>query len=351
MRDDGSKHPDPGRSLASLLGTNDSFSGFSRLSIALVLSDPRQDDNPIVYVNDAFTRVTGYAREAVLGRNCRFLQGEATDKRDVDRIREAVARAREVSVDILNYTADGAPFRNRLMISPVMDSAGRPRYFLGLLKRLGDSDRSADNQISDTHLQQIKALVRRDLSLILASLRDSDSSDADGLDRQIAALPRRLETLQFVYEELRHSRRVRDSALVDIGSVIGRVGSALAHAEGRPGVRVVQSVEGCDVTLEAATRIALILAEVLHNALAHAFVGLDEGRLELRVSRLSGGGLRILVADDGVGLPRGLDWPDPRSAGGRLVRDLLAGLDASLNVTRGAAGTVVLIDVPVDLSQ
>lgn len=336
--------------LTASMDSLDAFSGFSRLSISLVLTDPRLPDNPIIYVNDAFTRTTGYAREAAVGRNCRFLQGEATDKRDVDAIRDAVAAGRDVSVDILNYRANGTPFVNRLIIAPIMGDDERPQFFLGLQKELIESDRGADNRISTEHLRQIQALVRRDLSLILSSLREPDASEPAMPGRGIEVLPRRLETLQLVYDELRHARRLRNRPVLDLGGLIGRIASAIAHDEGRAGVRFVQQVESCEVGLEAATRIALIVSEALQNGFVHAFDGLDEGRLELRVTRLTGGGLRIMVADDGVGLPPGTQWPGTRTAGGRLVRDLMVGLDATLNVTCGAAGTVVLIDVPVDLT-
>ena len=152
------------------------------------------------------------------------------------------------------------------------------------------------------------------------------------------------------FAQLRHSRRIHNHTALDLGGLIGRIASAIAHHEGRAGVRFEQMIESCDVGLETATRIALIVSEALQNAFVHAFAGLDEGRIELRVTRLTGGGLRIMVADDGVGLPRGTVWPGPATSGGRLVRNLLVGLDASLNLTRGAAGTVVLIDLPVDLN-
>jgi PAS domain S-box-containing protein len=342
--------PPPPPDLAAALGSNDAFAGFSRLSISLVLTDPRQPDNPIVYVNDAFERTTGYASEAAVGRNCRFLQGEATDKRDVDTLREAIAAGRDVSVDILNYRANGTPFVNRLIIAPIHGDDGQPIFFLGIQKELTDSDRGADNRISTEHLRQIQALVRRDLSLILASLREPEAGEAPGSGANVAALPRRLETLQIVYEELRHGRRLRGRPVLDLGGLIGRVASAIAHHQGRAGLRFAQRIESGEVGLETATRVALIVSEALQNAFVHAFAGLDEGRIELGVTRLTGGGLRIVVADDGVGLPRAVEWPSPQTAGGRLVRDLLAGLDATLNVTRGAGGTVVLIDVPVDLT-
>jgi len=340
----------PATTLEYALGTNEAFSSFSRLGVSLLLTDPNRDDNPIVYVNDAFELTTGYSRAAAIGRNCRFLQGEGTDKRDVDRLRAAIGEGRDVSVDILNYRANGTSFLNRLIIAPVLDSAGKPLFFLGIQKELVDSDRGGDNRITSAHLQVLKTTVRRDLAMILQALREPREGEPPLSGREVEALPRRLETLQLVYEEMRHARTRPGQTLLDLGGLIGRLASAISHVEGRAGIRFIQLVDSCDVRLDVATRIALIVSEVLHNAFNHAFRGLDEGRIELRVVRLTGGAIRLMVSDDGVGLDNGTVWPGPQTAGGRLVRDLLNGLDATMNVARGAAGTVVLIDVPVDLT-
>lgn len=340
-----------GQTLSSALGTNEAFSGFSRLSIAMVLTDPNQDDNPIVYVNDAFERITGYSSALAVGRNCRFLQGEKTDKRDVDRIRAAVENKREVSVDIVNYRANGTPFFNRLIIAPILGDDGEPVFYFGIQKELTETDRGADNRISGDNLTIVQNLVQRDLAMILTSLREPAASDEMSTRRELEALPRRLETLQLVYEEMRLTGGADGRGKIDLGTLIGRVSSAIAHDDGRAGIRFVQNVERAEISLDHATRIAMIVSETLHNAFSHAFSLQDEGRIELRVSNLSGGGVRIMVSDDGEGLPAGMAWPSEKHAGGRLVRDLLNGLDATLNVVRGAAGTVVLLDVPVNFES
>ncbi len=338
-------------SFANALGSNEAFAAFSRLSISVLLTNPRLPDNPIIYVNDAFERTTGYSRAAVLGQNCRFLQGENTDKRDVDMIRAALAQKREVSVDILNYRANGAPFYNRLIIAPILGEDGEPIFFLGIQKELVESDRSADNRISAQNLKQIQQLVQRDLAMILSSLREPSAEQAPAmLGRAIEAMPRRLETLQTVYEEMRQARRVSNKRdIINIGALLARISAAIVHTHGRAGLMFVQHVENVDVTLDRAIRIALIVSEALQNAFEHAFGHEDYGRIELRLTRLTGGGIRIIVSDDGRGLPGSQEWPSDSHAGGRLVRDLLSGLDAKLNVVRGAAGVVVLIDVPMEL--
>lgn len=86
-----------------------------------VLSDPRLPDNPIVYASQGFYELTGYTREQVLGRNCRFLQGPGTDPKAVDVIRQAIANGTDATTCILNYKADGTPFWNQFFVAALRD--------------------------------------------------------------------------------------------------------------------------------------------------------------------------------------------------------------------------------------
>jgi PAS domain S-box-containing protein len=86
-----------------------------------VLSDPRLPDNPIVYASSGFYELTGYTREQVLGRNCRFLQGSGTSRKAVDILRTAVANGTDATVCLLNYKADGTPFWNQLFVAALRD--------------------------------------------------------------------------------------------------------------------------------------------------------------------------------------------------------------------------------------
>lgn len=339
------------RDIAHVMKDGDMMAGFSRLNIAMVLTNPNVPDNPIVYVNDAFERTTGYARSVAVGRNCRFLQGEETDKKDVDRIRAALENKSEVAVDILNYRASGQPFFNRLIIAPILGEDGEPLYFLGIQKELKEGEGTGDNRIEVSNLDLIRSRVHNDLSLILNSLGHMNGGDSVSLVQEARALPRRLECLQLIYEEMLLSDRQWNRVGLDLGSLLSRVANAVAHEEGGPGIRFVQIVESLEVNLEAAIRIALILSETLSNAFKHAFVGLDQGFVELRAVRMAAGGMRLVISDDGVGIPADIGWPGTNTMGGRLISALLEGLDATINVARGAAGTVVMIDVPVGLTD
>ena len=105
------------------------FAAVEMTRMPMVLADPRQDDCPIVFANNAFLDLTGYEEGEVLNRNCRFLQGAATDPAAVAQLREAIHGRRPVALEILNYRRDGAPFWNAVFMGPVFDQAGELIYF------------------------------------------------------------------------------------------------------------------------------------------------------------------------------------------------------------------------------
>lgn len=99
--------------------------------IAAVISNPRLPDNPIVECNVAFVKLTGYAREDVIGKNCRFLAGPDTEPWLTETLSNGIRRRQPTIVEILNYKKDGTPFRNAVMVAPIFDADGELEYFLG----------------------------------------------------------------------------------------------------------------------------------------------------------------------------------------------------------------------------
>lgn len=146
------------RELHRAAGGTDPFSAAVRATrMPMLITDPRQPDNPIVFVNDAFARLTGYGREETLGQNCRFLQGPGTNPDDVKRIRDSVAARVPVELDLLNYRKDGTTFWNRLLISPVFDEGELTFFFASQfditpererLSRLADDRDALESEIA-----------------------------------------------------------------------------------------------------------------------------------------------------------------------------------------------------------
>ncbi|WP_099866765.1 PAS domain-containing protein [Pararhizobium haloflavum] len=112
--------------------TGDPFAAAIRgTRMAMIVTDPRQEDNPIIFANDSFCRLTGYHHDELIGRNCRFLQGPETNPRDIAALNRAVEREEDVHVEIMNYRKDGTPFWNSLFISPVRNDDGEVVFFFG----------------------------------------------------------------------------------------------------------------------------------------------------------------------------------------------------------------------------
>ena len=110
------------------------------LEQSYLITDPRKPDNPIVYANNAFLRLTGYDQNEVIGRNCRFLQGVGTDPETVAALRKAVSQHHEISAVILNYTKSGRPLWNHLQIKPSYSDTGELEYFIALQNEVAASE-------------------------------------------------------------------------------------------------------------------------------------------------------------------------------------------------------------------
>lgn len=97
----------------------------------MLMVDAHSPDMPVIYANPAFSEMTGYEHDEVIGRNCRFLQGKHTAPEILDAIRYGLRHRREINVELINYRKDGTPFWNHLLISPVFDKDGLCTHFIG----------------------------------------------------------------------------------------------------------------------------------------------------------------------------------------------------------------------------
>lgn len=329
------------------------LAALSRAPFSIVLTDPRADDNPIVYVNDTFTSITGYAREFAVGRNCRFLQQDDRDQDAIKALRKAIKDNEECLVDVRNYRPDGELFWNRLMISPLRGEDGTVLYFVGLQLEIevppGDKETQHDRDVQRA-LEEVQHRVKNHLAMVVSMIRLQSASLTDDPTEDFTMLARRVETLQLLYEELagQDEEVSKDGEeTVALGAYLSRVANAVAHLDGRSGVRVNIEAEKLRVPFQTATQLGLILSELMTNSLQHAFEDREEGLLEIEAKTLSNGVFRLLVSDDGVGIPDDITWPSEGNLGGRIIESLVNGLNGRLDVAAGdVQGTTITLDVP-----
>ncbi len=196
------------------------FSAVAAAGLPMVLTDPTAPDNPIVAANAAFLHLTGYGPEEILGRNCRLLQGPGTDRTVAGAIGRAVAKAEATQVDILNYRRDGTAFWNALTISPIADTAGRLRYFLGIQQDIGQRA-SGDRGLTPDFIALVAHELRNPMTPILMQvqrLARLANDTGEGLRRD-------LERLQLAVDV--YMRRA--TTLLDLSRI------AAGHLELKPG--------------------------------------------------------------------------------------------------------------------
>ena len=109
-------------------------------SCGVVITDIKQDDNPLVYVNAGFENVTGYSRDEVLGKNCKFLQGEDTDQAQLEILRHSIKEGRDCKIILRNYRKNGTMFYNELVVSPVKDEKDEVSHFIGVQTDVTDRE-------------------------------------------------------------------------------------------------------------------------------------------------------------------------------------------------------------------
>lgn len=160
--------------------------------IATIVTDNRRPDNPIVDANEAFVRLTGYDRGDVVGRNCRFLAGPATEPEVRSALRDAITGGQPIVAELINYRKDGTPFRNALMIAPVRSLAGDVALFVG-----SQMDASSPEGASGLRASRAKGLVakltprlRQVLELMSIGYRNKQIGGALGIGEKTVKMHR-----------------------------------------------------------------------------------------------------------------------------------------------------------------
>lgn len=354
-------------------GKGDPFAAAIRATrMSMIITDPRQPDNPIVFANDAFLRLSGYGRDEVIGKNCRFLQGPKTDKAAIAEIRSAIEDKNDVAVDILNYRKDGSTFWNALYLSPVSNDKGELQFFFASQLDVSDRKRSEHRITADkdrfekavkertaeleaaleaqtTLLHEVDHRVKNNLQMISSLIIMQRRTIQDEATRHsLTTMLERIEALSTVHRRLYQSK---DVSRFDVSDFAKDLVTDLLTASGRSGIKSKLELEPIVISAEKATPVALMVNELVTNALKHAFKegpdGTTAGRIGIKMSQPDGH-FNIEVSDDGVGMT---DASGDASFGMRLIKSLARQLQADIEWRDAGPGTKVVISMPNEPQQ
>jgi len=190
-----------------------------------------EGDRELLYINDAFEEITGYDREEVVGRNCRFLQGPETEARTVDRLRRAIEAERPVSVEIRNYRKDGEMFWNALEIAPV-HGEDRVTHFVGFQQDV--TERVERTQLLQRY-EEIVTAAGDPIYALDRDLRFTLSNGATGAFTEQTAAEIRGSHVSTVFGE--NHAEVLGAAVLDLADSDTQqrsIGTVAEDTEGRP---------------------------------------------------------------------------------------------------------------------
>ncbi|BBC23069.1 PAS domain S-box protein [Pseudanabaena sp. ABRG5-3] len=134
-------------------------------SNGIVITDATQPDNPMIYVNPSFERITGYSAAEVIGRNCKFLQGGDRNQIGILDLHQAIQEQRECHAVLLNYRKDGSPFWNDLYIAPVFNDHGELTNYIGIQTDITEQVKSTQRLLeSEERLRTVLTSIKEGIT-------------------------------------------------------------------------------------------------------------------------------------------------------------------------------------------
>ncbi|HVF02003.1 MAG TPA: PAS domain S-box protein [Rubrobacteraceae bacterium] len=313
---------------------------------SISITDPSRPDGPLVYVNPAFERTTGYAAEEVLGRNCRFLQGEDRDQPALGELRAAIREERHCTVVLRNYRKNGTLFYNELSVYPVRDENARVMNFVGVQNDITERRRT-EEALREIRLAERRRIARdlhdivlQDLSGALQSLRllhlqfRSSGAEVD-LAEELEALGRASSGLRSAVYDLRHEKE--RPFVESVESLVELNRQATPEREVR---LVVEEEFPGGLSRGESVELLRVLQEALTNARRHS----GARNVEVRLGT-EDGEILVEVSDDG----RGFDVASVRAGVGlSAMRERIEGVGGTFAVYgRPGEGTRVVVSIPL----
>lgn len=306
--------------------------------IPLCISDPKQQDNPIVFANQAFLDLVGYSEEEILGKNCRILQGQETTEESVKFVRAALDERRVDTIELVNYRKDGTAFINALQIGPILDDDGELIFYFGsqldvTAKRRAEAEarKLADEEL----IHRLRNIVNVMSSIIRMTAREHD--DVKDLAGIVEARLRALSDAHF--ETIRRP----EGQTIAFDALAHRILSAYAPQ----GEKQFQ-LSGLSIALSnhILSCVALCLHELATNSVKHGSFSAEGGIVTLDwKEQANEDATRLMMTWSERGGPA-VAKPE-RSSGSRIIKNLIAAVDGSFEMDWAETGLVVRAEFPL----
>ncbi|RWO01984.1 histidine kinase dimerization/phosphoacceptor domain -containing protein [Mesorhizobium sp.] len=332
--------------LATALESEQFKKFLDQVPIAIAVADLAAEER-VVYANPEFEKLSGLTVARLTRENWSALSGTGLHKQEDRPLAEAVVRETDlVGTYRLERNEDKLPIVD-VYSNVIEDDNGKVCFRLVALVDVsahGEAadQRSVEERVSekDTLLRELQHRVKNNLQMITALIRLESRNATEADRRRFERLAGRVDALAILYQTLTADEQKEE---VDLGVYLSQIASAVMSSHAVEGIRLDMRVDTYPVSINVAMPAGLVVNELLTNSLKHAFQGREGGTITLH-SIVDGDGCRVIVADDGIGLPEGETWPKPGKLGALIAHSLTENAKARLAVDSSASkGTKVTI--------
>lgn len=325
---------------------SDRFKQFlDHVPVAIAVSELHPSE-AITYANLEFERLTGKSAADIQGKRWTTLPGVATPANDETRLGDAVQSGEEY-IGTFTIEQNGERCEVDAWSNTIVNDDDIPIFRLVALAGVGKQQVEADDQQydqlrdRDMLLLELQHRVKNNLQMITALIRMETRNLPDGeTGERFDRLAGRVNSLAVLYGLLSDEGAADE---IDLGVYLSQVASSVMQAHAVEGIRLELKVDAWPVSINVAMPTGLVVNELLTNALKHAFVGRDGGTITLS-SLVDETGCRVIISDDGIGLPEGETWPKAGKLSAIIAQSLQQNAKAKLDVNSAPGkGTQVAI--------
>ncbi|MBT1160200.1 ATP-binding protein [Aminobacter anthyllidis] len=333
--------------LATALESEQFKKFLDQVPIAIAVSELKAKER-VVYANPEFEKLSGLTADGLTRQNWSALSGVGLQQQKDRPLAEAVIEETDfVGTFRLERDEDKQALVD-VYSNLIEDDNGNICFRLVALVDVSahgetEDPRSVDERVreKDTLLRELQHRVKNNLQMITALIRLETRNATEPDQKRFERLAGRVNALAILYQTLSADEQKDE---VDLGVYLSQIASAVMTSHAVEGIRLDMKVDTYPVSINVAMPTGLVVNELLTNALKHAFRGREGGTITLH-SIVDGGGCRVVVADDGVGLPEGESWPKHGKLGALIAHSLTenakAEFDVSSSPTEGTRVSII----------
>lgn len=316
---------------------------------SVIILEPAPSDAPgrkILYVNDAFTSMTGYSKNEILGRLIHFLNGPMTDAKEVERLSQSMDEWRPCKAEFINYRKNGTPFWISTSLVPVKDENGRYTHWVAIgrdISRQKANEKELKDSLSEKEvlLSEIHHRVKNNLAIVsgMMLLQAFDEENKE-VERRLQDSILRIKTMATIHELLYETNSFSQ---VNFTQMIEKLLTEISYAmQGDKEIEIDIIKNPLHLNINQAIPCALMINEVLTNAYKHAFNEKESGLIRVEI-QTDDDEVFLSIKDNGAGMQKKIDVNAKKSLGMNLVEILSKQLHGEYSYTGNQNGTTFTI--------